>query len=189
MGISSSNKTSLRTYYLDLRNKLPTNLKKQHNLDIFKHVRWYLLKHFWKRKIAIYWSLEYEVDTKKIIIWLLKHHYKVYLPKIIDKQSAQMQFVNINDLAFESELVYNIKQPKTNQYVDPKSLDVVFVPLVCFDKNHNRIGMGKGYYDHFLKQTYATKIGLAYQVQQYYFILSEQNDVKLDKIITENGEN
>lgn len=171
-----------------LRNNFPSQLKKNNDQLIFDNIKRYLKKYFWKKHIAIYWSIKSEVDTRNVISWLLKNKYYVYLPKITNKDSNDMEFINIKTLDFLSEMIYEIAQPKDTKYVDPKSLDIIFIPLICFDKHKNRIGMGKGFYDKYLTRTYATKIGLAYQIQETFYIQTEKSDVRLDKIITENGE-
>lgn len=185
-------KRQLKNYYLSLRSKLDSQLKEQKNIKIFNNIKNYLRNNLFKRKIAIYFSLENEVDTKRIINWLLNKNYEVYLPKIIDINKSIMEFVKIGSLSdkeFEEVNIYNIKQPISNEYVNPELLDIIFVPLVSFDKNRNRLGMGKGFYDIYLKRTFAKKIGLAYQIQQHYLLPVNKNDVKLDLIFTENGVN
>jgi 5-formyltetrahydrofolate cyclo-ligase len=68
------------------------------------------------------------------------------------------------------------------------------MPLVAFDKQHNRLGMGKGYYDRtfeFLKHhTSDSKpflVGLGYQMQQVECLSTEAHDIPLDMIVTEKG--
>ena len=45
---------------------------------------------------------------------------------------------------------YNIPEPINGLEVPTKKIDVVFVPLLAFDKKGNRVGYGKGFYDKFL---------------------------------------
>ena len=56
---------------------------------------------------------------------------------------------------------------------------------MLFDKEKNRIGYGKGYYDKLLKTTCAKKIALAFELQIVEKIPAEEHDVKVDKILTE----
>lgn len=65
--------------------------------------------------------------------------------------------------------------------------DVVLVPLLGFDDKCNRLGFGGGWYDKFLAtQTGATMIGLAYDFQLVPELPTEQHDVRLSKVVTEN---
>ncbi|EHO84007.1 hypothetical protein HMPREF0380_01294 [Eubacterium infirmum F0142] len=68
----------------------------------------------------------------------------------------------------------------------PSELDLIICPLVAFDKNGNRIGMGGGYYDRFLaKAKSADVIGVAFDCQKVKRILAQTHDVPLTKVITE----
>lgn len=182
-------KEQLRKYYLNLRNKLPDEIIKNKNDSIFKNLKKYLRYKFFVKKIGIYYSVNSEVDTIKIIDWLLKNKYKVYLPKILNYNESDMEFVQIYSLSDLEKNNHYFFEPKGIKFIDPKTLDLLLIPLLCFDKNRNRLGMGKGFYDKYLKRTYAKKIGLAFQIQQHYLLQVNNWDEKLDLIITENGEN
>ena len=72
---------------------------------------------------------------------------------------------------------------------DVKYPDIILVPLVAFDKNLNRVGYGGGFYDRYIKKikkiNNAIIIGLAYSFQKVKKISTDENDMKLDFIITE----
>jgi 5-formyltetrahydrofolate cyclo-ligase len=78
--------------------------------------------------------------------------------------------------------------PKVLRSFEKEKIDIVIVPGVVFDIYRNRIGMGGGFYDRFLKNISeeTKKIALAFEFQ----VLNEklpvdENDVKVDVIITE----
>ena len=69
---------------------------------------------------------------------------------------------------------------------------MVFVPLVAFDLNGFRIGMGSGYYDRTFEKKLAIKdpkcpalIGLAYEFQKQECLNHQPWDVPLDMVVTE----
>lgn len=76
---------------------------------------------------------------------------------------------------------------KNNMYID-----ILIVPLICFDKQGNRLGFGGGYYDRLIKSlrkinSNCKVVGLAYDASLYNGALpSDNNDQKLDYIITES---
>ena len=85
---------------------------------------------------------------------------------------------------------YGFLEPTENmKIVNP---DLIVVPLVAFDKFHNRLGYGKGYYDRFLgkylkKNKNTLTIGIAFSFQKYKKIPTSKFDIKLDYILTEKG--
>ena len=70
--------------------------------------------------------------------------------------------------------------------------DVILVPILAFDENKYRLGYGKGFYDRYLNK-YLKRfkniltVGVAFSFQKYNKLPINQNDVKLDFIITEKG--
>ncbi|MEQ8926469.1 MAG: 5-formyltetrahydrofolate cyclo-ligase [Fulvivirga sp.] len=79
---------------------------------------------------------------------------------------------------------WGIMEPHNGQEVDPTQVDLVFVPLIIADKLGHRIGYGKGYYDRFLAQTSAIKIGVSLQPLLDKIDYMQITDVKLDGVIT-----
>ena len=75
-------------------------------------------------------------------------------------------------------------EPKNNNIVQNYDESVCFVPGVCFDKNGNRIGYGKGYYDKFLKDYNGTKIGITYKSCITDDIEVDKYDIKMDKVVS-----
>ena len=83
---------------------------------------------------------------------------------------------------------FGILTPDTapGQKAEPENIDFIFIPGLAFDLSGNRLGFGKGYYDHFLASAArALKIALAYDFQVFNQIPSSPWDQKMDFIITE----
>ena len=78
---------------------------------------------------------------------------------------------------------FGVYVPEKYSIID--NVDVVIVPLVACDKNLNRIGFGKGYYDRFLRDRQCFKIGICHDFQVVDEIDPKEWDVPLDIIITE----
>ncbi|MBR2476274.1 MAG: 5-formyltetrahydrofolate cyclo-ligase, partial [Bacteroidaceae bacterium] len=64
-------------------------------------------------------------------------------------------------------------------------IDLIIVPGVAFDRNLNRLGRGKGYYDRLLTNSNAYFIGIGYDMQVVDSITTEPHDIKMNCIITE----
>ena len=80
---------------------------------------------------------------------------------------------------------YRIPEPISSKVIYP---DILLVPVVAFDKNFNRIGYGGGFYDRYIKRIKKDKniltIGLAYSFQKVKKIQINNNDMRLNFIIT-----
>ena len=78
-----------------------------------------------------------------------------------------------------------IPEPEAKKLAHP---DILFIPMVAFDKNLNRLGYGGGYYDRFIeklsRKKNIIKIGLALSCQKIKKIPINKHDQKLDFIIT-----
>lgn len=79
---------------------------------------------------------------------------------------------------------YGIPEPIDGIEVPISKLHVVFVPLLAYDKQGNRVGYGKGFYDNFLSETDAIKIGLSFFEPEDKIEDISSNDIALDYCIT-----
>ena len=81
---------------------------------------------------------------------------------------------------------YNISEPVDGIEVPINKLQVVFVPLLAFDKTGNRVGYGKGFYDKFLSECNSDviKIGLSFFESEVLISDVFEGDVKLDYCVT-----
>ena len=127
-----------------------------------------------------YVSLKNEVDTIKLIKHSLEREKKVAVPKC---EGNYIVFYYINNLEDLKEGSFNILEPKANQMVKDFNNSICIVPGIAFDKQNNRIGYGKGFYDRFLKDYKGIKIGLTYKECICDKIDVDENDVKMDKVI------
>ena len=139
------------------------------DLDIYKD----------SQVIAIYNSLPDEVDTKYLMDNMLSK--KILLPKIVNDN---IEFIMVNKNTKYIKNNYGILEPIGNLYLG--NIDLIIVPGVAFDKNHNRLGFGKGYYDKYLSNKTIYKIGICYDKQIVHLLPSNDLDIKMDMVITEN---
>lgn len=132
-------------------------------------------------RIAIYYPLKSEVDTKKIIRSALNAEKKVALPVI---KNDNMEFVEIFSTA-DMEFETGFKQPKKGKVIEKEVIDIIYVPIVAFDDAKFRVGFGKGYYDRYLKGFKGKIIGIAFENQHVELIDINKYDIPMDEIITE----
>ncbi len=77
-----------------------------------------------------------------------------------------------------------IKSPKADaREVVP---DLLLVPGLGFSRTGERLGRGKGFYDKYLKNFNGLKIGICTREQILDQVPTENHDVKMDGLITDN---
>ena len=130
----------------------------------------------------VYNSFGNEVKTDRLIKTLKSQNKIVALPITID--SDMLAGVPIGNEYEKSSL--GVLEPKSYTVIENPS--VIIIPLVACDKNLNRIGMGKGFYDRFLKDKNCLKVGICYDFQVVENIPKNPTDIPLDIIITEKRE-
>lgn len=133
-----------------------------------------------QQKIALYLPFDGEIDTSYLIKQLQKKH-KLYLPILV---RDKLKFARLNNLYYKNR--FGIKEPKHTELINPQKLTLVFMPLVGFDKNANRLGMGGGFYDKsFAHKNKFTKLyGLAFDCQKTTKLKINAWDVPLNGVIT-----
>lgn len=129
-----------------------------------------------------------EPDPAPMIRWLQFSNpgLQIIVPKLIDKQT--LVHVHISDETKWITNSWGIEEPKDGTIADPADIDLVFVPLLGFDKSGNRIGYGKGFYDRFLKECRpdALKIGLSFLPPIEESFQPDPWDFPLDYCLTPN---
>ena len=141
--------------------------------------------------IAVSLAFDGEINTQPFIQWCWQNNKQVYLPVVHPFNEGHLLFLHYTATTEMVANQYGILEPKLEQQhiCQVEQLDIIFTPLVAFDKQGNRIGMGGGYYDRtlapwFEKQTGPYPIGLAHDCQQVDQLPIESWDVPLPEIIT-----
>ena len=80
---------------------------------------------------------------------------------------------------------FGILEP--SEYLVEENVEVVICPLTSFDKEKNRTGFGKGFYDRYLANKSVFKIGVGYACQEVDSIKTNELDIKMDVIVTEEA--
>ena len=138
--------------------------------------------------IALYVSFDGEISTEKLIKTLWAQDKHVYLPVLHPFNPNHLLFLRYLPDTPMLKNKFGIWEPKLNvQSVLPlEELDILFTPLVAFDKQGNRLGMGGGFYDRTLqnwRNSSFIPVGLAHQCQQVEQLPTEAWDVPLHQIL------
>ena len=187
-----TNKNQLRNMLRQCRRGLSYKEKNNANKSIFDSIVTfppYQKSHH----LAFYLPHDNEVDLKLLLAKAIPKGKKCYLPVL--KFNRHLDFYSYHS---ESRLIKNFFEIEETDVTQEKliascSLDLIFLPLVAFDKQGNRLGRGGGYYDRtlaFLKKRRANKpllIGVAYEFQKLGNIPTEKWDIQLDFVVTEKN--
>ncbi|MEP7187397.1 MAG: 5-formyltetrahydrofolate cyclo-ligase [Rhodanobacter sp.] len=143
-------------------------------------------------RVAGYWASDGELPLNLVIPPLVTRGQQFLLPVI--SKGRQLLFAPWQSGEDVQPNRYGIPEPTdTRQLLEPFQLDLVFVPLLGFDRRGNRLGHGGGYYDRsfaFLndqvRPTEPLLVGIAYAFQELPEVNEEDWDVPLDFIATES---
>ena len=177
-------KSALRKFLLDRRRSNLNINEVSNNLHI--HIE-PLISSFDGKSISIFQAYNNEINTNDLIKLLIKKNFSISLP-CINNESDEMLFREWNGTDQLISGKYGILEPNLdNKIVYPS---VLFIPLLAFDENGNRLGYGGGYYDKYInahdtENIHLLKIGVGYSFQKIYEVPNNINDKKLNWILTE----
>lgn len=142
-------------------------------------------------KIACYLSNDGEVDLTLLIENCWYRGIAVYLPVLHPFRKGNLLFIQYRQNYSLNVNKYGIAEPVLDvSYVCPVAdLDVVLTPLVAFDAQGNRLGMGGGYYDRTLSKVASTPtapalIGISHDCQHAPALPSQGWDIPMHQIVT-----
>lgn len=181
-------KENIRKKLLRMRQNQPEEERKEKSSIIWKKLK--VLPQFLKaRTVMFYLSLPDEVDTEVMVKESLEIGKRIVVP-ITQLDKKKMKLSVLRD--YDKELgpgTFNIPEPRKEyvRKISPSDIDLVIVPGIAFDEKCGRLGFGKGFYDHFLKDLAGSvsSIALAYDFQILRKLPLEKYDVLVSRIITE----
>ncbi|HAH55888.1 MAG TPA: 5-formyltetrahydrofolate cyclo-ligase [Flavobacterium sp.] len=180
-------KKGLRQKYKALRNQLSDTDLEEMSLAIANKV---LTLPIWEKSyFHIFLSItEHKEVNTEFILHLLSGKDKEIIISKSDFTTRKMTHFLLTDNTKIKKNQYNIPEPVDGLEVPVSKIEVVFVPLLAFDKSGNRVGYGKGFYDKFLKDCSprTIKIGLSFFEPSAKIEDVFENDVKLDYCVTPN---
>lgn len=128
-----------------------------------------------------------EVNTRPIFrrIWANFPQITTVVPRVNFATHAMESLIYLPDTRLSTN-AWGIDEPSHNEIIESSKIDIVLVPLVCFDGNGHRVGYGKGFYDRFLRtcRRDCLKIGLSFFEPVEQIEDSHDGDVMLDYVVT-----
>lgn len=128
-----------------------------------------------------------EVDTSIFFerIWSEFPNVRTAAPRV-NRKADRLEHLFYGAQTPLTENSWGIREPAGEEKADPEEIDLVLVPLLCFDERGYRVGYGKGYYDRFLEQCRpdCRKVGLSYFPPADLIADIHDGDVRLDSCVT-----
>ena len=182
------NKKNLRLKYKTLRNQLSENELEEMSLAIANKL---LKLPIWEKSyfhIFLPITEHHEVNTE-FILHLLSGKDKEIIISKSDFDSKKLTHFLLTDNTKIRKNKYNIPEPADGIEIPTHKIEVVFVPLLAFDKKGHRVGYGKGFYDIFLSECKpeTVKIGLSFFEAEETISDVFEGDIQLDYCVTPNS--
>lgn len=126
-----------------------------------------------------------EVNTDYILNILSGKDKNIVLSKS-DFKSGTMTHFLLTDNTVIKKNSYHIPEPVGGIEIPSDKLEVVFVPLLAFDKQGHRVGYGKGFYDRFLSECnpQIIRVGLSFFEAHKSITDIHKDDVALNYCVT-----
>jgi 5-formyltetrahydrofolate cyclo-ligase len=138
--------------------------------------------------VMVFTSKEKEVNTRPLILALFEAGNPVVVP-IIVKEDVSLRLSYLRDLSALVPSTFGVPEPIGSEIpAAAEEIGTIVLPMLGFDRNGGRIGYGAGYYDRFLsKNPGLKKIGIAFACQEFEGLPVDENDIRMDFIVTEDG--
>ena len=143
-------KHELRKKYKVLRADLSSSKISDYSIILANHVLRIPIWDFFYFHTFLSIQENKEVDTLPLITMLQGKDKHVVVPKVIGDNS--MENFLLTDSTVLRKNKWNIPEPEDGIPIPEEKIDVVFIPLLAFDLQGNRVGYGKGFYDTFLSK-------------------------------------
>ena len=135
------------------------------------------------KTILMYYSLGDEVQTHDFVEkW---HREKKILLPVVQGDILELRHYTGKDCLCAG--AYHIEEPGGENFTDYEEIELGIIPGVSFDRQGNRLGRGKGYYDKLLALLHSYNIGICYQFQAQDELPTEPFDRTMDEVWTEEG--
>ena len=177
-------KNALRSAYLEKREKLSDATRQQFSLEIANTC---LRLPVWNLSVFhLFLSIpkKNEVDTSFLLTVLQGKDKEVVIPKV-GPGNLLSHFLLTDSTRLEISK-WGVPEPVSGLEIEPNRIEVVFLPLLAFDKRGYRVGYGGGYYDRFLRQCRPeiVKVGLSFFEAESAIPDIHQGDVPMDYCVT-----
>lgn len=177
------------------RQQLHPRQQHQHAIQVQQHLShqcWFLNA----QHIAFYWATDGELNLRPLLQYAHLHGKTCYLPVLKPQHTrwgrGKLWFAHYQPGDSVQPNCFGIPEPRSRKFRLPWQIDLILLPLVGFDANAQRLGMGGGFYDRTLAPLqlrhsgrHPHLIGIAHECQRVSCIVPKSWDIPLDAVVTE----
>lgn len=178
-------KQELRRLYKEKRSALSSEAIETYSLDISNQLLKLPIWDFSFYHIFLSITEHKEINTDYILNILSGKDKNIVISKTLLKSLKMRHYLLLDNTVIKKNS-WNIPEPVDGIEIEFHKIDVVFVPLLAFDKQGHRVGYGKGFYDQFLSECRpeTLKIGLSFFEAEEIIDGVFESDVALDYCVT-----
>lgn len=144
--------------------------------------------------ILAYIPFRSEVDITPLIRHCWEANYKLAVPKV-DKRLLSMEAYEIHSFVELEPGAWGILEPSAliAKLTALHTIDIIIIPGLAYNREGSRLGYGSGIYDRFISRYDALglsrplMLGVCFDIQLHDSIPTEQHDLRVDRIITEEA--
>lgn len=187
--------SALRRRLRTLRRAIPPRIQREHARSLAKRLgkEWAFCR---ARHIAIYWPIDGEIDPRPLMDLPQAKAKRFYLPVLSPLGQRRLWFARYPRGMHLRLNRFGIPEPigRGPHLIPLRRLDLIILPMVGFDAQGHRLGMGGGFYDRTLepRRRFARwrrpyLIGVAHECQRIERIAPNPWDIRPDRVLTEAG--
>lgn len=179
------NKPDIRNFYLQARKATSAQEIADLSLEIANQTLQVPIWDFEVYHIFLPIKEKFEVNTELLLHVLMGKEKTIVLPRA-NFATGQMESVLFDENTMLKKNAFGITEPINGTLLPAEKIDVVFVPLLAFDLNGQRVGYGGGFYDRFLAECKkeVIRIGLSFFEANPPFSCMGAHDQPLDFCVT-----
>ena len=137
------------------------------------------------KTIFAFWGIPgREPETSRLIPALLERGKRVCLPRMLPWHQMETRFYD--PARPMTRAAFGIREPDEGcPLAEREDIDLILVPAVCYDRRGYRLGFGGGYYDRWLAESGAFRVGLCREAVLQNRVPTEAHDSRVELLLTE----